>query len=79
MVRLEISEVLSKNCGGYGAWMNNVLSSPAPGSETWAGFQIGGGRKGRRVRKSCKGRKSRKHCKSIKRRRSRRSRRSRRN
>lgn len=73
MVRLEISEILSKNCGGYGAWMNNVLSSPAPGSETWAGFQFGGGRKGRRVRKS---RKHRKYCKTIKRRRVRRSRRS---
>jgi hypothetical protein len=74
MIRLEVSEILSKNCGGYGAWMGNVLSSPAPGSETWAGFQIGGGRKSRR---SHKRRKYSKYRKSIKHgsRRSRRSRR----
>ena len=66
MIKLEVSEILSKNCGGYGAWMGNVFSSPAPGSETWAGFQIGGGRKSRRVNKR---RKYSKHRKSIKRRR----------
>jgi hypothetical protein len=48
MNKINMSQVLSKNCGGYGAWIDNPLSSPAPGAGLWAGFQLGGGRRKRR-------------------------------
>ena len=57
MIKIPITSILSRNCGGYGAWINNPLSTPAPGSEIWAGFQTGGGsikRKHRKSRKSSK-------------------------
>ena len=50
MNKISVSQVLSKNCGGYGAWIDNPLSSPAPGAGLWAGFQLGGGR-GRIIRR----------------------------
>jgi hypothetical protein len=56
---INISQIVSKNCGGYGAWIDNPLSSPAPGEGLWRGFQLGGGRRGRRGRR----RKSRKNKK----------------
>ena len=43
MNKINVSQILSKNCGGYGAWMDNTLSSPAPGPGLWRGFQLGGG------------------------------------
>jgi len=58
--KINLTQIVSKNCGGYGAWMDNPLSSPAPGEGLWRGFQIGGGR-----RSGCSGRrrKSRKNKK----------------
>lgn len=48
MNKINVTQILSKNCGGYGAWIDNTLSSPAPGAGLWRGFQIGGGsRRGR--------------------------------
>jgi len=47
---LPITQVVSTKCGGYGAWMDNPLSSPAPGSGSWRGFQMGGSRKRRHKR-----------------------------
>jgi hypothetical protein len=64
---INLTQIVSKNCGGYGAWIDNPLSSPAPGEGLWRGFQIGGGRGHRRkLRKSCKrmsskSRKNKKH------------------
>ena len=43
MNRMNITQISSKNCGGYGAWIDNPLSSPAPGAGLWRGFQLGGG------------------------------------
>ena len=60
MNKINITQISTKNCGGYGAWMDNPLSSPAPKAELWRGFQLGGGIK----RKSLKSRKSRKSLKS---------------
>ena len=58
--KINITQIVSKNCGGYGAWIDNPLSSPAPGTGLWRGFQLGGGRRrGRRGRR----RKSRKNKK----------------
>ena len=31
---IRIMSIVSRNCGGNGAWMNNTLNSPAPTSET---------------------------------------------
>lgn len=71
MNKINVSQIVSKNCGGYGAWMDNPLSSPAPGGGLWRGFQLGGGRgrersRGRKLHKSCrrmlrKSRKNKKH------------------
>jgi len=66
---INLTQIVSKNCGGYGAWIDNPLSSPAPGEGLWRGFQLGGGRGrgcGRKLRKSCrrmlhKSRKNKKH------------------
>jgi hypothetical protein len=67
MNKINVSQVLSKNCGGYGAWIDNPLSSPAPGEGLWRGFQLGGGR--RRLRyKSHKSRKFHNSRKNNKRR-----------
>lgn len=62
---INISQIVSKNCGGYGAWIDNPLSSPAPGEGLWRGFQLGGGGGGRRRGRSRSGRrrKSRKNKK----------------
>ena len=58
MNKINVTQILSKNCGGYGAWMDNTLSSPAPGPELWRGFQLGGGsRRSRRRHKSRKNKK----------------------
>jgi hypothetical protein len=62
MNKINVYQVFSKNCGGYGAWIDNPLSSPAPGAGLWQGFQLGGGRSRRRH----KYRKSRKFHKSQK-------------
>ena len=62
---INISQIVSKNCGGYGAWIDNPLSSPAPGAGLWRGFQLGGGgggggrRRGRRGRSGRSGRSGR--------------------
>lgn len=63
-----VKHIETRNCGGYGAWMDNPLSSPSPGSEIWPGFQLGGGscHKYKRHKKSRKSRKSQKSCKSRK-------------
>ena len=50
---ININQVVTRNCGGYGAWMDNPLSSAAPGDDIWPGFQVGGGSK-RKRRKSYK-------------------------
>ena len=47
---ININQVVTRNCGGKGAWLDNPLSSPAPGEDVWPGFQLGGGSK----RKRCK-------------------------
>ena len=64
MNKINITQISTKNCGGYGAWMDNPLSSPAPKAELWRGFQLGGGIK----RKSLKSRKLNKSQKNKKRR-----------
>jgi hypothetical protein len=66
-----IKHIQTRNCGGYGAWMDNPLSSPSPGPDIWPGFQLGGGGRGirykyKRYKKSRKSRKSRKHPKKQK-------------
>ena len=58
---INISQIVSKNCGGYGAWIDNPLSSPAPGAGLWRGFQLGGGGGGRRRGRRRKSRKNKKH------------------
>ena len=68
MNKINVSQVLSKNCGGYGAWLDNPFSSPAPGAGLWPGFQLGGGRcrirhKYRNLHKSRKFHNSRKNKK----------------
>jgi hypothetical protein len=50
---ININQITTRCCGGYGAWIGNPLSSAAPGEDTWPGFQCGGGTK----RKRCKSRK----------------------
>jgi hypothetical protein len=67
MNKINITQISTKNCGGYGAWMDNPLSSPAPKAELWRGFQLGGGIK-RKLRKSLKSRKLNKSQKNKKRR-----------
>ena len=62
MNKISVSQLLSKNCGGYGAWIGNPLSSPAPGAGLWRGFQLGGGGGGGRRRgRRRKSRKNKKH------------------
>jgi hypothetical protein len=67
MNKINITQISTKNCGGYGAWVDNPLSSPAPRAELWRGFQLGGGIK-RKLRKSLKSRKLNKSQKNKKRR-----------
>lgn len=55
---LPITQVVSTNCGGRGAWMDNPLNSPAPSSSLWGGFQTGGSRGRGRGRGSSKRRHS---------------------
>jgi hypothetical protein len=40
---LNINQIVTRNCGGRGAWLDNPLSSAAPGGDIWPGFQGGGG------------------------------------
>lgn len=61
--KINITKIVSSNCGGYGAWMGNPLSSAAPGEEFWGGFQLGGGRGRGRRRKLRRLHKSRKNKK----------------
>ena len=66
MNKITVTQILSNNCGGYGAWMDNVHSSAAPNEALWPGFQLGGG--SRRVRNRRKFRKSHKSQKPNRRR-----------
>ena len=69
MNKINITQILSNNCGGYGAWMDNPFSSPAPTESLWPGFQLGGGGgSGRRVRNRRKFHKSHKSRKPNRRR-----------
>lgn len=54
MIRIPITQIVSRNCGGHGAWIDNPLSSPSPGPDLWPGFQIGGGNGKRKRNKSKK-------------------------
>jgi len=58
--KINITQIVTKNCGGYGAWMDNPLSSPAPGEGLWRGFQLGGGRRSGRSGRRRKSRKNKK-------------------
>jgi hypothetical protein len=62
---ININQVVTRNCGGYGAWIDNALSSAAPGDDIWPGFQVGGGSKRQRrashKRKHRNSRNSKKH------------------
>ena len=40
---LNVNQIVTRNCGGRGAWLDNPLSSAAPGENIWPGFQGGGG------------------------------------
>jgi len=74
---LPVTQVVSTKCGGSGAWIDNPLNTPAPGSGSWQGFQTGGSRGSKKRRHSTrrkyihrrrniyrqKSRKSRKHRK----------------
>jgi hypothetical protein len=62
---IQITRVISNNCGGKGAWMDNPLNTPSPGKGEWLGFQLGGGRK-RKMRKMRKTRQVRKRRMSRK-------------
>ena len=69
---LPITQIVSTNCGGRGAWMGNSLNTPAPSSGSWQGFQTGGSRGGSKRRHRTRRRyrhhrKSRKSSKSHKR------------
>ena len=48
---LNINQIVTRNCGGRGAWLDNPLSSAAPGGDIWPGFQGGGGGGGSSKRK----------------------------
>ena len=68
MVQIPITQIVSRNCGGHGAWLDNPLNTPSPGNNIWAGFQIGGGkRKMRKMRKTRQIRKRRLSRKTKKR------------
>ena len=72
---LPITQVVSTNCGGRGAWMDNPLNSPAPSSSSWGGFQTGGSRgRGSRKRRHSTRRKYRHRRRNIYRQKSRKSR-----
>lgn len=43
MITIPITHIVSRNCGGNGAWLDNPLNNPSPGNNIWSGFQIGGG------------------------------------
>jgi hypothetical protein len=43
MLTIPVTQIVSRNCGGCGAWLDNPLSSPSPSSQIWPGFQLGGG------------------------------------
>jgi hypothetical protein len=68
MLTIPVTQIVSRNCGGCGAWLDNPLSSPSPSSQIWPGFQLGGGGGGIRYKyKRYKtSRKSRKHTKKQK-------------
>lgn len=64
---LNINQIVTRNCGGRGAWLDNPLSSAAPGENIWPGFQLGGGggsggsKRKRRMSYKRKHRNSKKH------------------
>lgn len=62
---LHINQIVTRNCGGRGAWLDNPLSSAAPGENIWPGFQGGGGggnsKRRRRMSYKTKHRNSKKH------------------
>ena len=61
---LNINQIVTRNCGGHGLWLNNALSSAAPGEDIWPGFQLGGGggsKRRRRMSYKRKHRNSKKH------------------
>jgi hypothetical protein len=62
---LNINQIVTRNCGGRGAWLDNPLSSAAPGEDIWSGFQGGGGsgssKRRRRMSYKTKHRNSKKH------------------
>ena len=43
MITIPITQIVSRNCGGCGAWIDNPLSSSSPSDYIWPGFQLGGG------------------------------------
>jgi hypothetical protein len=60
MLKIPITQIVSKNCGGHGAWLDNPLNTPSPGNNIWPGFQIGGDKqKMKKMRKTRKTRKTR--------------------
>ena len=69
---LSVTQIVSTNCGGSGAWIDNPLNTPAPGSSSWQGFQVGGNRGGSKRRHSTR-RKHRHHRRNIYRRKYRKS------
>jgi len=70
---LPVTQVVSTKCGGSGAWIDNPLNTPAPGSGSWQGFQTGGSRGSKKRRHSTR-RKYRHRRRNIYRQKSRKSR-----
>lgn len=67
MITIPVTQIVSRNCGGCGAWLDNPLGSPSPSADIWPGFQLGGGRGGKRkINKSKKRNKLRKSSKIMK-------------
>ena len=52
MINIPVTSIVSRNCGGHGAWLDNPLSTPRPSNEDWLGFQFGGGGRKRKTRKT---------------------------
>jgi hypothetical protein len=59
MIQIPVTSIVSRNCGGHGAWLDNPLGTPKPGNEDWLGFQFGGGGRNRKPRKTRQVRKRR--------------------
>ena len=60
MIKIPVTSIVSRKCGGHGAWLDNPLSTPRPSNEDWLGFQFGGGGRKRKMRKMRKTRQVRK-------------------